>query len=294
MMSDRSTPTPVPESSSEAAGGEPCQPGDLFFDYLLLPYAPRCPAEGKLRSVNLLRESFALMAVGEEGSRLVDAVRAGFGPFRTVWGIKQDEDGELSWELYFYRREAGGDEPTLTGVLGVIGAAPAELPPMPYRWELFSLEFTVADLAAGRVGELNVYVGMRAYRANGGALELKNQYLFADPGLRLHEILDRLLLAVHAPNDGEEIALLLPPELLAGCPRVCVANKRHADGLYFSHLTLEQMRWFLDVHRWPDEMRRWVERHAGRLDHLLWDAGYDFRRAGGKLEVPRSGLYGFF
>jgi hypothetical protein len=293
-MNDRSTPTPVPESFGDVAGGEQCQPGDRFFDYLLLSYAPRRPIEGKLRSVNLLRESFALMAVGDEGARLIDVVRAGLGPFRTVWGIKHNENGELSWEIYFYRRDFGGGEPTLAGVLGVLGAAPAELPPMPHRWEVFSLEFTAADLAAGRVGALDVYIGMRAYRAHGGALELKNQYLFADPGLRLHEILERLLQAVHAPHDGEEIARLLPPELLDGCPRVCVANKRHADGLYFSHLNLEQMSWFLGVHRWPDEMRAWVERHAARLDHLLWDAGYDFRNAGPKLEIPRSGLYGFF
>jgi hypothetical protein len=165
---------------------------------------------------------------------------------------------------------------------------------MPPRWELFSLEFDAADLAAGRARALDVYVGLRAYRARDGELELKSFYSFDDPGLRLDKVLDRLLLAVHAPRDGGEIARLLPPGLLDGCPRVCVANKRYADGLYFSHLRLVQVRSFLAVHRWPEAIRLWVERHSGRLDHLLWDAGYDFRRVGGELEIPRSGLYGFF
>jgi hypothetical protein len=279
-------------------GAERCRPDDPFHDYLLLPYLPPRPAAGKLRSVNLLLESFALMGVAEQGRRLVAALLGELGPFRTVWGIKHvPAQGGLSlgWEVYFYRRDAGNGEPTLEGVLGAL--APhlevAARPAMPYRWELFSVELTAGTLASGRGGELDVYVGMRAYRAHGRELELKNFYTFDDPGLRLDRVLERLLAAVHAPRDGEEISRLLPRELLAGCPRVCVANKRQADGLYFSHLRLEQLRVFLDAHGWPVEVRQWIDRHADQLDHLLWDAGYDFRRAGRGLEFLRSGLYGF-
>jgi hypothetical protein len=298
MTSRRSTPTPALDAPAGEADAEVCRPGEPFFDYLLLPYAPLRPAAGKLRPAALLAASFAHMGVGEEGRRLVAAARAGLGSSRTVWGIRREESGELSWELYFYRRDGGEGrgEPTLAGVLAALEgvlAAP-EAPRMPPRWELLSLEFDAAGLRAGGARELDVYVGLRAYRAREGGLELKSLYSFDDPGLRLDQILGRLLLAVHAPRDGDEIARLLPPGLLDGCPRVCVANKRHADGLYFSHLRLDQMRSFLAVHRWPEEIREWVERHAGRLDHLLWDAGYDFRRAGPELEIPRSGLYGSF
>ena len=134
---------------------------------------------------------------------------------------------------------------------------------------------------------------MRAYRARGHELEYKNQYRFDDPGLRLDRMLERLLVAVHAPRDAAEIARVLPFELLDGCVRLCVANKRWADGVYFSHLRHGQLAWFLETHGWPAGLRQWVESNADRLDHLLWDAGYDFRRAGRGLEIFRSGFYGF-
>src|SRR4051812_2667466 len=131
MTSPRSTPTPAPEASADAAGGELCPPADPFFDYPLLPYTPRRPAAGKLRSVRLLLESFDLLGVGEEGRRLVAAVSSGLGPFRTVWGIKHGEDGELSWELYFYRRGGGRGEPAPARGFGAPrpGVAGAGVPP---------------------------------------------------------------------------------------------------------------------------------------------------------------------
>lgn len=277
-------------------GEDGCRPDDPFYDYLLLPYLPPRPAAGKLKSSDLLMESFALMDVAEEGRRVVEALIGELGPFRTVWGIKNGlERKDLSWELYVYRRDGGRGEPTLDGVLRALRphlAAPAR-PRLPHRWELFSLELDAAGLAAGRAGEIDVYVGMRAYRADGEGLELKNCYMFDDPGLRLDRILERLLAAVHAPRDGAEMDRLLPPRLLEGCPRVCVANKRRADGLYFSHLRLEQLLFFFETHGWPAEVREWVERHAGRFDHLLWDAGYDFRQDSSGIRFLRSGFYGF-
>jgi hypothetical protein len=207
----------------------------LFFDYLLLPYQPLCAPEGKLESGALLAESFALMGMEEPGRALVDALHRAVGPGRTVWGIKHAAaaPGTLSWELYFYRRDGGRGEPTLDGVLAALDPVvrvPAR-PRLPARWELFSVELTAGEIAAGQGGELDVYLGMRAYRAHGRDLELKNVYLFDDPGLRLDRLLERLLVAVHAPRDAAEIARVLPPELLDGCVRLCVANKRQADGV---------------------------------------------------------------
>jgi hypothetical protein len=291
-------PTPGPETttSAEVASADRCQADDPFFDYLLLPYTPLRPAAGKLRAVSLLRESFALMGVAAEGDRLVAALHRHLGPFRTVWGIKAgSESAQLDWELYFYRRDTGRGEPAFDGVLNALEPClrVAERPPLPDRWELWSLEFDAAALAAGHGGTVDVYLGMRAYRARGQSLELKNLYTFEDAGMRLERVLERLLIAVHAPRDGEEIARLLPPALLAGCPRVCVANKRLADGLYFSGLRLEQLRAFVAAHGWPPAIGEWLDQRADLLDHLLWDVGFDFRRVGPHLHVQRSGVFSF-
>ena len=84
------------------------QPGDVLSDYTLDPYDPRTDPTGKLRSVNVLFESFAIAGVEREGRRVVEALREGFGPFRTVFGVKfHAPDHVAGWELYFYdpRRE---------------------------------------------------------------------------------------------------------------------------------------------------------------------------------------------
>jgi hypothetical protein len=76
-------------------------PGEQYFDYCLWEYAPIAPPENKLRSVNLLRQSFDVDGMGARAEEVVQAIRQGFGESRTVWGIKQ-EQGRISWELYFY------------------------------------------------------------------------------------------------------------------------------------------------------------------------------------------------
>ncbi len=281
---------------ADPEGCELCIEGERFFDYLLLPYRPAAPAAGKLRSVNLLRASFALMDVAAAGDRLIAALRRRMGPAATVWGIRSAGGATpLSWELYFYRRDTGRGEPEIGDVLAALAPCVrvASHPPLPHRWELWSCELDAAALAAGTGGAIDVYTGMRAYRAAGAALELKNLYTFEDPGLRLDRVLERLLTAVHPPRDGDQIARLLPAGLLDGCPRVCVANKRHADGLYFSGVAHAQLRTFAATHDWPPAILAWLDRHAGRLDHLLWDVGFDFHRAGADLQVPRSSIFGF-
>jgi len=53
-----------------------CGPGDRFHDYVLGEYAPLVPHEGKLRSVNLLIESFALLGVEAQGTALIERLLA--------------------------------------------------------------------------------------------------------------------------------------------------------------------------------------------------------------------------
>ena len=77
------------------------QPGDRYYDYCLWEYDPLADTSGKLRSINLLRHSFALAGDAEPLERIVGAIREGYGSERTVWGVKRVGD-RLSWEFYFY------------------------------------------------------------------------------------------------------------------------------------------------------------------------------------------------
>src|SRR5947207_14587881 len=72
------------------------------FDFCLWEYAPPAPAQGKLRSVNLLWRSFEAEGLGPRAFEVVQAIREGLGDSRSVWGVKKDSGGGISWEFYFY------------------------------------------------------------------------------------------------------------------------------------------------------------------------------------------------
>ena len=61
---------------------ERCDSEDRFHDYVLAEYPPRASAVGKLRSMNVLVESFALAGIENEGLALVNHIRESFGRFR--------------------------------------------------------------------------------------------------------------------------------------------------------------------------------------------------------------------
>ena len=48
---------------------------------------------------------------------------------------------------------------------------------------------------------------------------------------------------------------------------------------------------FLESFPYPEPLRRFARSEAGRLDHLLYDVGYDFETSGG-LRFTKSGFYG--
>jgi hypothetical protein len=74
---------------------------DPALNYCLWEYSPAAPAEDKFRSINLLFESFDYAGLGARAFDVVEAIRDGIGPFRTVFGIKLLRD-RLAWEFYFY------------------------------------------------------------------------------------------------------------------------------------------------------------------------------------------------
>jgi hypothetical protein len=44
----------------------------------------------------------------------------------------------------------------------------------------------------------------------------------------------------------------------------------------------------------PPELIAFVRENRERLDHLLFDVGYDYRMENGKIQIVKSADYGFF
>jgi hypothetical protein len=286
-------PPPQPHATTPL---ERCGPDDRFHDYVLAEYSPIAPALGKLRSLNLLLESFALAACEPEGHALLTAIRTGLGPFRTVWGIKRHHDtDQLSWEFYFYdfqRAHADLTIPRITELLAphlqLAGTEPRPLP-----WHMFSVEFGPEQLRAQAPASLDIYIDMRSYKSEAGDLRFENIYTFHEARPQIEEILHRLRACVHFDAKHDPLQQLMPPQLF-NCHKICVANKRRSDALYFSRITTSALSKFLADHRWPTPLQAFTHSHADALGHLLWDVGIDFQRRDDHATPIKSGIYGSF
>lgn len=275
---------------------ERCGPDDRFHDYVLAEYAPVAPALGKLRALNLLVESFALAGLEREGLALLTAVRAGLGPYRTVWGVKRHHDtGELGWELYFYDFQRAHADLTIPRIAAIL--APhlqlAGDEPRPLPWHMFSVEFGPEQLRAQAPASLDLYIDMRSYKSEAGTLRFENIYTFHEARPQIEEILHRLRACVHFDPQRDALNKLMPPQLF-NCHKICVANKRHTDALYFSRISGSALRRFLADHHWPEPIQSFMHHHADALGHLLWDVGVDFQRRDGLATPIKSGFYGSF
>ena len=166
--------------------------------------------------------------------------------------------------------------------------------PWPLPWHMFSIELAAEHLQGGAAAPAHVYIDMRSYALTGRSFVFENVYTFHDPRTEIDDILHRLRSSVHFEPSRHNLAALMPPPLFR-CGRICVANKRTADALYFSRIPTAQLRWFLDRHAWPEALRGFVSGAGAGFGHLLWCVGTDVRGgAGGEPEVCKTGVYGSF
>jgi hypothetical protein len=277
--------------------------GDPALNYCLWQYAPARPAEDGFRSINLLLHSFELAGMDERAYGIVDAIRDAIGPFRTVFGIKLVA-GRLAWEFYFYDYARRQRQVSISRVLEAIrpfvrcDVRPNESAP----YFMFSLDLD-AELAAGRrdLDVVHMYVGNPgstvssgiAYAVRVGGVTLENFYFFFDAERQLDEAAGKICSSAHFDDLRMPVDAILVPQLRR-CKTICVANKQTHDCVYFSGVDVSQLIDFLERLAYPESIVSFVRRHASRLDHLLFDVGFDYRMEGGQLAVLKSGYYGVF
>ncbi|MES2533123.1 MAG: hypothetical protein V4636_18925 [Pseudomonadota bacterium] len=282
---------------------ERVEPGEPQVDYCLWAYTPPSPAEGKLRSINLLNASLASAQMGPNAAALIAAVRQAFGPLRTVWGIKQEE-GRISWELYFYDYARRQRSRSITRLLEVIRpwiASPLSVDEA-RDYFMFSIDLDRAVLDQGQpLDALQMYIGNVGSTVSSGicydvtpqAVTMKNFYFFFDARTQAREIVDKVRSSAYLDLANFDIDTVLWPELRQ-CQTIVVANKRHHDGVYFSRITIDQLLFFLRRMGFPAAQLEFAEKHRAGLDHLLYDVGIDYRMENGRLKVLKSAYYGAF
>jgi hypothetical protein len=277
--------------------------GQPQYDFCLWEYRPPAPAVGKLRSINLLANSFSAAGLGKRAFEVINALREGLGDSRTVWGIKH-ENGRITWELYFYDYARTERDRSIPKVLELIRPwVPCSIPTserQPYF--MFSLDLDRPQLVEGSALEdIQMYIGNIGSTVSSGicyevtrdAMKLKNLYYFFDARSEMDNIVGKLTSSVHLDVPGFELDSVLWPELRS-CQTIVVSNKQQRDGVYFSRIDIDQLLIFLERMRDPDNHVRFIAEHRKSLDHMLYDVGLDFRVQDGSLQIVKSAYYGVF
>lgn len=282
---------------------ELCTPSDRYFDYCLWEYSPIADTTQKLRSVNLLNQSFSQAVIGEGARALVEAIRADLGESQTVWGVKQ-ENGRFGWEFYFYDYDRQARSRSATRLLKILRPwMDCDIPVNEAcDYFMFSFDFDEASLhTARRLEELNVYIGNVGSTVSSGicysltrsAMTMKNFYFFFDVRTQLQAIVDKLTSSVYLDLSKFDIDSVLWPEL-RHCQTIVLANKRSHDGIYFSRINVSQLLVFLRRLSYPTETIRFIEQRGDQLDHMLYDVGFDYRMQDGQIHILKSAYYGVF
>jgi len=279
-------------------------PEDLYFDYCLWEYAPAARCENKLRSSSLLFHSFDVAGVQGRVFDLVRAIRRGFGLFHTVWGLKKLRDGATAWEFYFYDYRRRERERSITKLLDIIRpfAPCGVIPNENHPYFMFSIDID-DRLIAGTKGldEVHMYIGNPGSSVSSGICysltergkRLENLYFFFDAKREWEDILAKTACSAHIDSTRIPFDRILRPELRE-CRVIVAANKQAGDSVYFSRIRVDQFLFFLKEMSYPPELVSFVEENRPRLDHLLYDVGFDYTMDGEDLIILKSGYYGTF
>lgn len=276
---------------------------EAHFDFCLWQYPGRQSGNERLRSISLLANSFDAEQLGLRAQEIVLAIRREMGDLRTVWGVKQ-AGTEISWELYFYDYARCQRERSVPCLLSAIRPwISSELPSIegqPYF--MFSVDLPRQLLCeGGMLRKVQMYIGNIGstvssgicYEVSPDATCLRNFYFFFDARREMQEIEGKVLSSAFLDQSIFELQSVLRPELL-DCEVIVVANKSDRDGVYFSRIRLDQLLWFMRWMGYPQAQTNFIEAHRERLDHMLYDVGFDYRMEDGQLKIIKSAYYGVF
>jgi hypothetical protein len=276
---------------------------DSFFDFCLWEYKPVSPPENKLCSSNLLFHSFEFADINGRVYDLIRAIREGFGVSRTVWGVKK-LGNDIRWEFYFYDYKRRERERSITRLLDIIRPlVPCDIEADEnLHYFMFSVDIDDA-LVSGKkdLDEVHMYIGNPGSSVSSGICysltkrgsRLENFYFFFDAKKQIDDIAAKAICSAHLDDTVIDMDRILWPEMRTA-QVIVVSNKQENDAVYFSRINVDQLIFFLRRMGYQREIISFVVRNRSKLDHLLYDAGFDYRMEGKELRILKSGYYGIF
>lgn len=273
---------------------------DCFYDYLYNQYVPTTDFVRKLRSVELMYQSFDVSQCRIEFYDLVTNLQRNVGVNRTVWGVKK-ADGRIWWEFYWYNYRKGSALVSIPDVLKALGFTDSSLLGIRSRKpdSMFSIDVLPSFFENETLDHFYVYIpgysntsGVN-YLLNNKGFTLENHYTFFNPLNDFEQIKSAIKRSIYLNFDEIQLHSILVPELIR-CKSICISNKRNCDGIYYCGLNISQFLFFLKQYDYPPALVDLVERHSSLLDHLEFDVGFDYKMVEDNLQIVKSSYYGTF
>jgi len=267
---------------------------DSFFDYCHYRYNPSVPYIGKLRSYNLLIDSFDFMKCSDDFYNVVELIKDKIGLKNTVWGFKKAGD-EFAWEFYFYNWDKKNPDINISNVLNILkpffNNSLEVNENLPYF--MFSIDITQKSFENHKIEGVHIYIGSFNYFLTERGIICENEYSFFSPKNKMIKLLERVKESAFVDFNRINLNQVLIPDLVH-CFSICKSTKRQNDGIYYSRLNINQFLFFLKKFDYPKEIVSFIENNRLKLDHLKYDVGFDYTMEDDKLKVLKSGYYGTF
>jgi hypothetical protein len=266
---------------------------EKFYDYCYYEYKPNSVFFNKLNSSNLLFNSFKNSNCSSKFYDFVKLIRNHFGINRTVFGVKLI-DNKLYWEFYFYNWMKKNNLINITNFFKICKSVFQTKIEMnenvPYF--MFSVDVTENLLLKAQLDGIHVYIdGSYLLSENGFILE--NHYNFYNPFVKINELINDIKTSVFVDFEKIDLSEILWPELI-NCYSICRARKKSCDCVYFSRVNIDQFLFFLKKIKYPNNLIDFIVKNKLKLDHLLFDVGFDYVMENNKLKIIKSGYYGIF
>ena len=281
------------------------RPSDPARDFCQWPYdPPGTHAPNALRQSAILFHALALMPNGPALLEIVLRIRAFWGRFNTVWGLKS-ADGQLGLELYFYDYDRAERQPRISAFLLAFPDlfAPSFTVDDAIPFFMFSIEFNGGDagpFAAGTpLTTLDLYTDGFGGTASAGlchawdgnSLKLKNIYRFYDSHPDRAEIISAMAASARSSQIKD-----MPPELCPGAWQEQIfvfAQKQSSDCVYFSRISIQATLALCAKFAFPPEIVGFLANQKVNLAHHLFDVGIDYTVSSAGVALPaKAGLYG--
>ncbi len=281
------------------------RPSDPARDFCQWPYdPPGPPAPQALRQSAILFQALAMMPNGPALLAMVLRIRAFWGRFNTVWGLKS-ADGQLGLELYFYDYDRAERRTKISAFLRAFPDlfAPGFTLDEAIPFFMFSIEFNSGEaglFAAGTpLTTLDLYTDGFGGTASAGLchawdgvdLKLKNVYRFYDS----HPDRAEIISAMAASARSSQIKNM-PAELCPGAWQEQIfvfAQKQFSDCVYFSRIDIQATQALCARFGFPPEIVGFLANQKTNLAHHLFDVGIDYIVSSAGVAMPaKAGLYG--